>query len=79
MMPPHYRPLVHALISENNELIERIKLRAQQNHLLMSRSLELMQRFISSMGEGRPGMAGGENGVVGDEYRRPAGLFDPLE
>lgn len=48
-LPPDYRPLVKALIDENNELLVRVQQRARQNHLLLSRSLELMQGLINSL------------------------------
>ena len=43
------QPLVQALVQENNELLVRIQQRARQNHLLLSRAVELMQRFIDSL------------------------------
>ena len=45
-LPGDYRPLVQALVSENNELLKRIQRRARQNHLLLSRIVELMQRLF---------------------------------
>lgn len=48
-VPEEYRPLLEALVQENNELLGRIQHRARQNHLLLTRSLDLMQRFMSSM------------------------------
>jgi flagellar biosynthesis/type III secretory pathway chaperone len=52
-MLPHleanYRPLIQALVQENNELLVRIQQRARQNHLLLSRAVELMQEFIDSI------------------------------
>lgn len=48
-LPEEYRPLVTALVQENNELLVRVQHRARQNHLLLSRSVELMQRFLSSL------------------------------
>jgi hypothetical protein len=48
-LPENYRPLLGALIQENNELLVRVHQRARQNHLLLSRSLEVMQRFLSSL------------------------------
>lgn len=48
-LPEDYRPLVAALVQENNELLVRVQHRARQNHLLLSRSVELMQRFLSSL------------------------------
>jgi flagellar biosynthesis/type III secretory pathway chaperone len=48
LLPPDYQPLVNALVSENNELLVRVQQRVRQNHLLLTRSVELMQRFLSS-------------------------------
>ncbi len=48
-LPGDYQPLVDALIRENNHLLIRVQHRARQNHLLLSRSLELMQRFIATL------------------------------
>lgn len=53
-LPPDYRPLVNALVQENNELLTRVQQRARQNHLLLSRVVELMQRFITSLFPGTP-------------------------
>lgn len=50
--PADYRPLLQALVQENNELLVRVQQRARQNHLLLSRSLELMQRLINSLFSG---------------------------
>jgi len=48
-LPEDYRPLFTALVEENNALLIRVQQRARQNHLLLSRSLELMQSFIHSL------------------------------
>jgi flagellar biosynthesis/type III secretory pathway chaperone len=48
-LPRDYRPLVQALVQENNELLVRVHQRARQNHLLLSRAVELMQRFINAL------------------------------
>jgi flagellar biosynthesis/type III secretory pathway chaperone len=48
-LPPEYRPLVQALVQENNELLVRVQQRARQNHLLLSRAVELMQRFLGTL------------------------------
>ena len=47
-MPEAYRPLVAALVDENNQLLGRVSQRARQNHVLLTRSVELMQQFINS-------------------------------
>ena len=49
LMPEHYRPLVGALVQENNELLERVRHRAAENQAMLLRSLELMQRFITTL------------------------------
>lgn len=41
--------LIQALVDENNELLVRVRQRARQNHILLNRSLELMQRFIGTL------------------------------
>lgn len=48
-IPEQYRPLVTALVHENNELLLRVRQRAEQNHLLLEHSLDLMQRFITTL------------------------------
>jgi flagellar biosynthesis/type III secretory pathway chaperone len=42
-LPADYKPLVQALVQENKELLGRVQQRARQNHLLLSRMVELMQ------------------------------------
>ena len=49
LLPEAYRPLLKALVDENNELLIRVQQRARQNHLLLSRSMELMQQFLSTL------------------------------
>ena len=48
-IPDEYRPLIHALVQEVNELLGRVRERAQQNHAQLQRSLELMERFINAI------------------------------
>ncbi len=55
LLPDHYRPLVSALVQENNELLQRVSQRAEQNHLLLRRSLDLMQNFLTTLAQ--PGQA----------------------
>lgn len=49
LLPHHYQPLVSALVQENNELLIRVRERAQQNQALLRRSIDFMQRFISTL------------------------------
>jgi flagellar biosynthesis/type III secretory pathway chaperone len=48
LLPPDYRPLLNALMQENNHLLQRVQQRARQNHVLLRRSLELLDQFINS-------------------------------
>jgi flagellar biosynthesis/type III secretory pathway chaperone len=48
-LPNDYRGLIEALVDENNSLLQRIQQRARQNHLLLRQSLDLMQRFLSTL------------------------------
>jgi hypothetical protein len=63
-VPPDYRPLLEALIQENNELLQRIHQRARQNHILLSRTVESMQHVINSLGIHRPTAVYDDNGAV---------------
>ncbi|HEV2692286.1 MAG TPA: flagellar protein FlgN [Verrucomicrobiae bacterium] len=48
-LPADYRPLVDALVSENNELLVRVQQRARQNHLMLSHCVDLMSQLIHSI------------------------------
>lgn len=63
-LPSECRPLVQALVEENNQLLQRIQKRARQNYLLLSRSLELMQRFINTLIPGSCPTTHSELGLV---------------
>jgi flagellar biosynthesis/type III secretory pathway chaperone len=49
LMPDDYAGLVKALLDENNKCLARVRRRAGQNHLLLSRSVELMQRLLGTL------------------------------
>lgn len=49
MLPADYRPLVQSLVDENNALLQRVQQRARQNHLVLSRSVDLMQQFLGML------------------------------
>lgn len=49
LLPANYRPLVESLVDENNALLQRVQQRARQNHLVLSRSVELMQQFLGML------------------------------
>jgi flagellar biosynthesis/type III secretory pathway chaperone len=49
LLPPDYRPLVGALVEENNQLLTRVRQRARQNHVLLRRSVELMRDLLRTL------------------------------
>jgi flagellar biosynthesis/type III secretory pathway chaperone len=49
LLPPDYRPLLQALVDENNQLLGRVRQRARQNHVLLRRSVELMQELLRTL------------------------------
>jgi len=53
-LPANFQPLVKALVQENNQLLARIQQRARQNHLMLTRIVELNQRFLGSLFPGNP-------------------------
>ncbi len=58
-LPAELRPLIQALVEENNELLTRVQERARENHLLLNRAVELMERFINTLSTGPA--SGGSN------------------
>lgn len=63
-LPADYRPLLEALVQENNELLQRIHQRARQNHILLSRTVDSMQHVINSLGIHRPTAVYDDSGTV---------------
>jgi flagellar biosynthesis/type III secretory pathway chaperone len=55
LLPADYQPLLEALVDENNELLLRVRRRARQNHLMLRRSVELMQELLNSLLPARQG------------------------
>jgi hypothetical protein len=49
LLPSDYQPLLKALVDENNELLFQVRRRARQNHLMLKRSVELMQQLLNSL------------------------------
>jgi len=64
LLPENYRPLVQALVQENNELLVRVQQRARQNHILLLRSLELMRNLMNSLFPGSAPPVYNETGML---------------
>ena len=62
LLPSAYQPLVRSLVEENNGLLTRIQQRARQNHLVLSRSVELMQKFLGILFPARETQVYNEHG-----------------
>jgi hypothetical protein len=62
LLPSAYQPLVRSLVEENNGLLTRIQQRARQNHLVLSRSVELMQKFLGLLFPARETQVYNEHG-----------------
>lgn len=63
-LPAELRPLIKALVDENNELLVRVQQRARQNHLLLSRSVELMQGLLNTLMQSRETLVYDNHGGV---------------
>jgi flagellar biosynthesis/type III secretory pathway chaperone len=69
LLPADYRPLVQALVQENNELLIRVQQRVRQNHRLLSHAVELMQQLIHSI------FPGANPKTYDDSGRTPAAII----
>jgi len=49
LLPEKFQVAVETLMRENNELLTRVQRRARQNHLLLTRSLQMMQQFMNTL------------------------------
>ena len=63
-VPREYQPLLEALVDEINDLLMRSQQRLRQNHLLLSRSLDLMQQMIFSLFPSSGGQTYNQAGAV---------------
>jgi len=77
-LPEAYQPLVQALVQENKELLFRVQQRARQNHLLLSRMVELMQKLIGSLLPGAGPATYSEGGVLLKKCLTGQALYDAM-
>jgi FlgN protein len=78
LLPEHYRPLLGALVQENNELLDRVRRRAGENQSVLLRSIELMQRFITTLSpeSGRQSTQSANSAVLAMEPGSP--IYDAI-
>lgn len=77
-LPADYQPLVQALVQENNELLVRVQQRARQNHLLLSRSVELMQRLLATLLPGREVQVYNDSGFNRPRRLSASAVYDAI-
>jgi flagellar biosynthesis/type III secretory pathway chaperone len=77
-VPRDYRPLIQALVQENNELLTRVHQRARQNHLLLNRAVELMQRFLNTLVPGSNPTVYTDLGVVPPGGIAPESVYNAV-
>lgn len=77
-LPSDYQPLIQALVQENKELLVRVQQRARQNHLLLSRMVELMQKLISSILPGTGPATYSDGGLVLSTGLSTQSLYDAV-
>jgi len=68
LLPADYQPLVKALVDENNHLLARVRQRAHQNHLLLRRSLELMEGLLNTLFSSTQTSLYNGNGAIDKHY-----------
>jgi len=78
LLPSDYRPLVDALVHENNALLIRVQQRARQNHLLLSHCVDLMQQLINSIFPGASPTTYDGNGHVPVSVVAPQPLYQAV-
>jgi flagellar biosynthesis/type III secretory pathway chaperone len=51
VLPEPQAVLIQALVNENNQCLQRVRRRVSQNHLLLARSVDLMQQLLATLME----------------------------
>ena len=77
-LPSDYQPLVMALVQENNELLVRVQQRSRQNHVLLSRSVEMMQRLINTLCPGGNGPVYSPDGNLSPTVLPACALYEAV-
>lgn len=77
-LPENYCILITELVNENNELLIRVQSRARQNHVLLTRSLELMQKLIGTLFPSGRSTTYGGNGTVEPDVLPRRALYEGI-
>jgi|ERR1017187_5109770 flagellar biosynthesis/type III secretory pathway chaperone len=78
LLPPDYQPLLQALVDENNQLLGRVRQRARQNHVLLRRSVELMQELLRTLFPARQTSLYNGNGHKRGQILNPRPLYNAV-
>jgi len=78
-LPEEYQPLLEALVNEINALLQNVHKWLRQNHLLLKRSIDLMQDILQNV---LPGQASpktyGRQGSVSPANPPPSTLYEGI-
>ncbi len=78
-LPEEYQPLLEALVNEINALLQKVQKWLRQNHLLLKRSLDLMQDILQNV---FPAQASpktyGRQGAVSPVNPPPSTLYEGI-
>ncbi|SVB60679.1 uncharacterized protein METZ01_LOCUS213533 [marine metagenome] len=80
MLPSEVQPLLKALVEEINQLLQHIQKWLRQNHMLLSRSLDLMKQIMKGMFPSSSATAGtyGREGQVSPVTPPPSTLYEGI-
>ena len=80
MLPSEVQPLLKALVEEINQLLQHIQKWLRQNHMLLSRSLDLMKQIMKGMFPSSSSTAGtyGRGGQVSPVTPPPSTLYEGI-
>ena len=80
MLPEERQPQLLALVEEINQLLKNIKKWVNQNHILLSRSLDLMKQIMKGMFPSSSSTAGtyGRGGQVSPVTPPPSTLYEGI-
>ena len=77
-LPEEYRPLLNALVEEINTLVDHIQKWLRQNHLLLQRSLDLMQRLVQEVFPQTKPKTYSRSGYISPVNPPPSSLYEGL-